>query len=238
MADQPYDLWYWPSIPGRGEFVRLALEAGGIAYRDRAREASDGALVKDMGSHSGERPFAPPYLVADERCISQTANILLFLADRHALGPSDADKPWFAHELQLTIADVVAEAHNVHHPVGPSLYYEDQKAEAERAAKPFRAERMPKFLGYFEAVLKDGGPWLTGESWTYADLSLFQLVDGLRYAFPRRMQALASRLPLTLALADRVAKLPELADYLASDRRIPFNEDGIFRHYPELDGED
>lgn len=233
----PYDLWYWPSIPGRGEFVRLTLEAGGIAYRDRAREEGADALVKDMASRKGQRPFAPPYLAAGELCIAQTANILLFLSDRHGLGPADPDKRWFAHQLELTIADAVAEAHNVHHPVAASLYYKDQKGEAARAAESFCNERMPKFLGYFEAALADGGSWLTGESWCPADLSLFQLVEGLRYAFPKRMAHLASKVPLTLQLRERVEALPELAAYLSSDRRIPFNEDGIFRHYPELDGD-
>ena len=236
MAD-PYDLWYWPQIPGRGEFVRLALEAGGIAYRDRAREEGAGALVKDMAARKGQRPFAPPYLIAGELCIAQTANILLFLSDRHALGPADPDRRWFAHELQLTIADFVAEAHNVHHPIAADLYYEDQKAEAARAAQSFRDQRMGKFLGYFEAVLGDFGSWLTGTSWCCADLSLFQLIEGLTYAFPKRMAALSDKIPLALNLRDRVAALPELATYLASERRIPFNEDGIFRHYPELDSE-
>lgn len=232
-----YELWYWAEIPGRGEFVRLALEAAGVEYRDRAREDGSKALVEDMAERRVERPFAPPYLVAGDLCISQTAAILLFLGDRHSFGPGDPNSRWFAHELQLTIADVVAEAHNVHHPISASLYYEDQKAEAARAAEAFRSQRMPKFLGYFEAVLKDRGPWLTGGSWTYVDLSLFQLVEGLRYAFPRRMAAIAGTYPLTMALVSRVEKLPELADYLASDRRISFNEDGIFRHYPELDGD-
>ncbi|HJP69298.1 MAG TPA: glutathione S-transferase [Sphingomicrobium sp.] len=231
----PYDLWYWPSIPGRGEFVRLALEAGGIPYRDRAREQGAGAMVRDMAERKGPRPFAPPYLVAGELCIAQTANILLFLSDRHALGPADPDRRWFAHQLQLTIADVVAEAHNVHHPVAANLYYEDQKAEAALAAEAFRKHRMSKFLGYFEAVLSGFGPWLTGPSWCCADLSLFQLVEGLNYAFPRRMAALQHKIPRTLELRKRVATLEELAPYLMSDRRIPFNEDGIFRHYPELD---
>ncbi|MBV9528419.1 glutathione S-transferase [Sphingomonas sp.] len=237
MADEPYDLWYWPEIPGRGEFVRLALEAGGIAYRDRAREEGSEALVKDMRARLGERPFAPPYLLIGDHCLAQTANILLYLGDHHGVGLSRPYPRCFAHQLQLTIADIVAEAHNVHHPVAMSAYYHDQKAEAARAAKSFRAERMPKFLGYFEAVLSDRGPWLAGERWSYVDLSLFQLIEGLRYAFPRRMKALAPTLPLSLALRDRVAKLPELADYLSSERRIPFNQDGIFRHYPELDGE-
>lgn len=233
----PYDLWYWAEIPGRGEFVRLALEAGGVEYRDRARQEGSGALVKDMAARKAGRPFAPPYLVADDLCISQTANILLFLADRHGLGPEGEDRRWFGHELQLTIADLVTEVHNVHHPVSSSLYYEDQKAEAARAAEAFRNERTPKFLGYFEAVLEEGGPWLLGGSWTYVDLSLFQLVEGLSYAFPRRIAAIGTRYRRTLELSYRVAQLPELQGYLASDRRIAFNEDGIFRHYPELDGD-
>lgn len=232
---QPYDLWYWPDIPGRGEFVRLALEAGKIAYRDCAREKGAEALVKDMAARKKSSPFAPPYLVAGELCLAQSANILLFLGDRHALGPDDLELRWFAHELQLTIADMVAEAHNVHHPVSANLFYEDQKTEALRAAGAFRNERMPKFLGYFEEGLKENGPWLAGQHWTYVDLSLFQLVQGLNYAFPRKMRTLAGDFPMIMDLNDRVAALGELAPYFASDRRIPFNQDGIFRHYPELD---
>jgi glutathione S-transferase len=233
MISPPYDLWYWGEIPGRGEFVRLALEAGAIPYRDRAREQGSAALVEDMKKARAEPPFAPPYLIAGERCIAQTANILLFLAEQHDLAPRN--RLDFANQLQLTIADTVAEAHDVHHPVGVSLYYGDQKAESARAAKTFREERIPKFLGYFERVLAAGGPWLMGESWSYPDLSLFQLVEGLSYAFPRRTASVGRDIPLVLKLRDRVSGLPELADYLAGERRIPFNEDGIFRHYPELD---
>ena len=233
MSGTPYDLWYWPTIQGRGEFVRLLLEAAAIPYRDRAREAGAKALMADMQARSGQPPFAPPYLVAGDLCLAQTANILLFLADRHQLLPKA--QLWFANQLDLTVADAVAEMHNVHHPVSVSAYYRDQKAEAARAAATFRDERIPKFLGYFERVLGAGGPWLLGESWSYPDLSLFQLVEGLSYAFPRRMEQIAGEIPLTLALRNRVRALPELAGYLASERRIPFNEDGIFRHYPELD---
>lgn len=234
---EPYALWYWPEVPGRGEFVRLALESGAIPYRDRAREEGSRALVKDMEERRAQRPFAPPYLVAGELCIAQTANILLFLADRHAPSAEPSRGRWFEHQLQLTILDAVVEAHNVHHPVSPGLYYKDQKSEALRAAEAFRSERMPKFLGYFEKVLKHGDPWLTGGRWTYCDLSLFQLIEGLSYAFPRRMAALAADFPLPFEVRDRVATLPELDDYLGSDRRISFNEDGLFRHYPELDHE-
>jgi glutathione S-transferase len=230
----PYELWYWPDLPGRGEFVRLACEAGGIAYRDMAREIDGGALLADMAARR-PRPYAPPYLVAGDLVISQTANILLFLGEHH-LGPEDEAGRLLAHQLQLVIADVATEAHNVHHPVSPALYYHEQQAEALRAARAFRAERMPGYLGYFERLLGEGGPWLLGAAWRYPDLSLFQLVEGLDYAFPKRMAAMAADLPQVLALRDRVRALPGIARYLASGRRQPFSEDCLFRNYPELDG--
>jgi glutathione S-transferase len=172
----------------------------------------------------------------DGLVIAQVANILLYLGDTHGLAPSDPAGRHLAHGVQLTVADMVVEAHNVHHPVGVSDYYQDQKPEAARAAEGFRDERIPKFLGWFERTLTPShGDWLTGSRWSYADLSLFQLVEGLRYAFPERMAAVEPDHPKVIALHNRVAALPELQDYLGSDRRIPFNEDGIFRHYPELD---
>jgi glutathione S-transferase len=230
-----YDLWYWTGIPGRGEFVRLALEAGGIPYRDRAREDGDDSLMEDMARRAAVAPFAAPYLVAGDLCIAQTANILLFLGDRH-LGPKDEAGRHAAQTLQLTIADMVAEAHGVHHPVASGLYYRDQKAEAARAADAFREARMPKYLSWFERTLESGGgPWLLGQAWTYADTSLFQLLEGLAYAFPKRMATLAPDMKRITALRERVRDLPALADYLRSERRLPFNEDGLFRHYPELD---
>src|SRR4051812_23137727 len=224
-----YDLWYWTGIPGRGEFVRLALEAGGIPYRDRASEEGDAAMIEDMRRRGGGAPFAPPYLVAGTMCIAQTANILLFLGDNH-LGPKDEASRHAALTLQLSVADLVAEAHNVHHPVASGLYYRDQMPEAARAAEAFRAQRMPKYLGWFERVLAEGrGRWLLGETWTHADLSLFQLLEGLAYAFPKRMVTLAAGIPRVAAIRERVRALPELADYLGGERRLPFNEDGLFR---------
>ncbi|PTQ13069.1 glutathione S-transferase [Sphingomonas oleivorans] len=231
-----YDLWYWPDIPGRGEFVRLALEAGQIPYRDRGREG-DGdfsRVAADLDLPRDTPSFAPPYLIADGMVIGQTANILLFLGEKHGLAPADTAGRLWVNQLQLTIADVVTEAHNVHHPIGPSLYYEDQQAEAARAAKVFREERLPAFLAYFERVLARHGSWLAGPGWSYADLSLFQLVEGLRFAFPKRMASVARDTPRVLTLHEAVAKLPALRPYLSSDRRLPFGE-GIFRHYPELD---
>ena len=233
-----YDLWYWPSIPGRGEFVRLALEAGGIAYRDRARTEGESGLIADMKRRTDQPPFAPPYLVAGRKVIAQTANILLFLGEKHRLAPaSEAGRLW-ANQLQLTIADMVAEAHDVHHPVAASLYYEDQKKEARRRAENFREERMPKFLGYFERALTlnpRGSRWMVGARLTYVDLSLFQVMGGLTYAFPSLMAQRRRRYPLLHALAARVAAQPRIAAYLDSPRRLAFNNEGIFRHYPELD---
>ena len=233
-----YKLWYWPSIQGRGEFVRLALEAAGIAYEDSARPDDAAALVTDLKAHGAGGPFAPPYLEIDGLVIAQVANILLYLGDRHGLAPSKIAERYWTHQLQLTIADMVAEVHNVHHPVEMGAYYDDQKPEAARAAKQFRDERMPKFLDHFEAAVRTHeGEWLIDSRWTYADTSLFQLWEGLRYMFPRRMATLAPDYPGLARVHELVAELPGICSYLASDRRIAFNEDGIFRHYPELDGD-
>jgi glutathione S-transferase len=234
-----YELHYWPEIQGRGEFVRLALEEAGAPYRDVAREGGGegggaGALARRLGRLDPE-PFAPPVLVADGLVVAQTANILFFLGPRHGLAPPDEAGRLFVNQLQLTIADAVDEVHDVHHPIASSLYYEDQKEPARAKAERFRGQRMPKYLDYFERVAAQG-PWLAGAELSYADLSLFQLVRGLQYAFPVAMADLAPKRPRVLALADGVEKRPRIAAYLASPRRIPFNELGIFRRYPELDG--
>jgi glutathione S-transferase len=228
-----YKLWYWPGIPGRGEFVRLALEAGKIPYRDCAMEGGD--LPADLAQERERAPFAPPYLIAGRQVIGQSANILLFLGEQHGLAPSSASGRLWVNQLQLTIADAVDEAHDVHHPVDSMAYYEDQKPEALRRAHGFRTNRIPKYLGWFEAGLAKQD-WLAGgRRWSYADLSLFHLVAGLRFAFPRRMKALEPHYPKVAALHDRVQALPALQDYLGSPRRQAFSS-GIFRHYPELDG--
>jgi glutathione S-transferase len=235
-----YELYYWDGIQGRGEFVRLALEEAGAAYVDVTRRKGGedrmlGLMAKRGLAHP---PFAPPFLKAGELLIGQTANILLFLGQRHALAPkNDAGRLW-THQLQLTLADLVVEAHDTHHPVASSLYYEDQKPEAKRRAADFLARRMPKYLGYFERVLASnprGPAHLVGSRLTYADLSLFQVVAGLEYAFPKAFARLARRHPRVVALAQSVAARRRIAAYLASDRRLPFNEQGIFRRYPELD---
>jgi glutathione S-transferase len=232
-----YELYYWPGIQGRGEYVRLALEEAGADYVDVARrERGMAAMMRMMEARSGTPPFAPPFLKAGKLVIGQTANILLYLGSRHGLAPkTEAGKLWI-HELQLTIADLVLEIHDTHHPLGPGLYYEDQRAPAKRRNEEFWKERVPKYLGYFEGILKsNGGAYVTGRRLTYADLSLFQIVEGLRYAFPKRMKSFERKIPGLIGLHDRVAVRPNIKEYLASDRRIAFNEDGIFRHYKELD---
>ena len=233
-----YELYYWPSIQGRGEFVRLTLEDAGAAYRDIARQKGGmPKLMRMLGNPNvRQQPFAPPILKAGKLLIAQTANILMFLGEKHNLAPKNEAGRLFVNQLQLTIADAVAEAHDAHHPIGSGLYYEDQKREAKRAAQQFKEERIPKFLGYFESVLaQSGGPYLSGNPVSYADLSLFQLVEGLRYAFPLSMAPIERKLRRVPQLCERVALRPRIATYLASDRRLPFNESGIFRHYPELD---
>jgi glutathione S-transferase len=232
-----YALYYWPSIQGRGEYVRLALEDAAATYDDVARRGNGiGAMMKMMEAGKGTPPFAPPFLKAGSLLIGQTANILLYLGARHGLAPkADAGKFW-VHQLQLTIADFVLEIHDTHHPLGISLYYEDQRAPAKKRTDEFWKQRVPKYLGYFEELLEsNGGAYVTGRRVTYADLSLFQIVEGLRYAFPQRMKAFERKVPGLIELRDRVAERPNIKAYLASERRIPFNEEGIFRRYKALD---
>ena len=232
-----YELFYWPSIQGRGEYVRLALEEADADYADVARsERGMAAMMKMMQAHGGTPPFAPPFLKAGKLVIGQTANILLYLGSRHGLAPkAEAGKLW-VHQLQLTITDFVLEVHDTHHPLGPSLYYEDQLPEAKKRTVEFWKERVPKYLGYYEGLLENsGGAWVTGRRLTYVDLSLFQIVEGLRYAFPSRMKAFERKIPGLVDLHDRVAARPNIKAYLASKRRIAFNEDGIFRRYKVLD---
>lgn len=235
------ELYYWPEIQGRGEFVRLALEAAGVPYRDVAREAGGmHAMMRLLDGPEVRTPsFAPPFLRDGDILVGQVAAILHHLAPRLGLAPDDPAGRLWLHQIQLTVTDFVAEIHDTHHPVGSGLYYEDQKPEAGRRAAEFRAERIPKFMGWFETILarNPAGPGhLVGDRLTHADTSLFQLVEGLRYAFPKAMAKGEAAWPKAVALHDRVAALPRIAAYCRSDRRIPFNENGIFRAYPELDG--
>lgn len=239
-----YELFYWPEIQGRGEFVRLALEQAGASYVDVARRAATSGggvpallkLLEDKGvTHL---PFAPPILRSGKLLIAQTPNILAYLGEKHRLAPRDEAGRLWTQQLQLTLLDFVDEIHGTHHPIAGSLYYRDQKREAKRYTRYFREERVPKFLGYFERVLAcnpQGPRFLVGRRVTHADLSLFQVMAGLRYAFPKLMRANRGDYPLLDALSARVAKLPRIAAYLKSKRRIPFNTMDIFRHYRELD---
>ena len=238
----PYQLHYWPTIQGRGEFVRLALEAAGASYVDVARGDMQ-PMLDVLDDASVQRPpFAPPFLVDGKKVIAQTAAILLYLGPRLALaGKSEADQLW-THQIQLTIADLVTEVHDTHHPIASALYYEDQKPEAKRRAQDLLENRVPKFLAWFEAILernpRNAGkdvPHLVGARLSYADLSLFQLVEGLHYAFPKGAARALKKAPRVLALHAGVRRHRRVAAYLASERRIPFNEEGIFRRYPELD---
>lgn len=231
-----FELFYWPEIQGRGEFVRLALEDAGADYVDVARETGGMKRMMAMMAQEKRPPFAPPFLKAGKLVIAQVANILFYLGPRLKMAPADEGGRLWLHQLQLTVTDFVKEIHDTHHPVGSGLYYEDQKPEAKRYTSGFLDERAPKYLGYFERVLDNsGGPWLMGRKFTYIDLSLFQLVEGLRYAFPKGMKRIEGDVPGLLEVRDRVEKRAGIKAYLASERRIPFNESGIFRCYAELD---
>ena len=236
-----YELFYWPGIQGRGEFVRLALEAAAAPYSDVARESGRGQGVDAMlrlMSEAGRAPFAPPFLRAGKMIIAQTANILQYLGPRLGLVPKSEAVCLWAHQLQLTVTDFVAEIHDTHHPIAGSLYYDEQKAEARRRSECFLSERLPKFLGYFERAIENNGSgrgYIVGRSLSYVDLSMFQLMAGLRYAFPRSMSRRRRYYPRLDSLHDRVMTHANVSAYLASGRRIPFNEDGIFRCYPELE---
>lgn len=238
-----YELFYWPGIQGRGEFVRLALEEAGADYVDVARENRNGqgvaAMMKLMEESTLEYfPFAPPFLRAGNLIIAQTANILQYLGPRLGLVPNAETTRLWIHQLQLTVTDFLVEIHDTHHPVGAGLYYDQQRPEAQRRSRGFITERAPKFLHYFERVIEGNiaaRGLMVGRRLTYIDLSMFQLIAGLRYAFPKLMGDMEPKLPRLVALHDRVASRPNIAAYLASERRTPFNEDGIFRHYPELE---
>jgi glutathione S-transferase len=235
------ELYYWPTIQGRGEFVRLLLEEAGAEYVDVAR--TKGGMTAMMrfleGDEPGALPFAAPFVRVGGVVVAQTANILAYLAPRFGLVPDDETRQAEASQIQLTIADLVGETHDTHHPIAGSLYYEDQKREAKRRAQDFVKARLPRYLGWLEDVLarnaKSAGGWLVGPDLTYVDLSAFQVIEGLRYAFPNAMARLERKIPRLVALHDRVAERPRIAAYLESKRRLPFNQEGIFRRYPELD---
>jgi glutathione S-transferase len=242
VAEPAYQLYYWPEIQGRGEFVRLALEEAGADYVDvgrlpRSKGGGVDAILRVLRGELGPHlPFAPPVLRAGKVVVAQTAAILHFLGPRLGLVPRDPAARLWAHQLQLTVTDLVAEVHDTHHPISTDLYYAQQKPEARRRTRHFLSARVPKFLGYFERVLeRAGGRWSLGSRFSYVDLSLFQVVEGFRYAFPRTMEALAPRFRRLRAVSEGARQRPRIASYLASERRIPFSTEGVFRHYPELE---
>jgi glutathione S-transferase len=234
-----YELYYWPSIQGRGEFIRLALEEAGADYVDVARRGKRGMATMMRlleGKGVAHPPYAPPFLKAGKLVIAQTANILFYLGPHLNLAPRDEAGRLWAHQLQLTVADLVVHIHDTHHPVSGWLYYEEQKPAAKRRTQDFWRYRVPKFLGYFERVLqRNGGQFMVGRRLSYVDLSLFEIVEGLRYAFPKRMKRFEKKIPGLVALRDRVARRPRIKAYLASERRIPFSQWGIYRYFKELD---
>ncbi len=233
-----YELYYWNSIQGRGEFVRLALEAAGADYVDVARRDLDAMLSMLQSRTEPYIPFAPPFLRDGDIIVSHVANILMYLGPKLGLAPEEEQLRLFANGLQLTITDFVKEVHDTHHPISSSLYYDDQKEAAKLRSADFLKARLPKFMDYFERVLQrnpSGDRHLVGAALSYVDLSLFQVVEGLRYAFPAAMKGFTKSDPAIARLHQAVAKHQNVAAYLKSKRRIAFNEDGVFRHYPELD---
>ena len=247
MSAEPetYELYYWPPLQGRGEFIRLILEDAGAPYVDVGRlPAEQGGGIDPImaiykgGEHDGHPVFAPPVLKVGDLVLAQMPNICLYLGRRLGLAPRDEPGWLHANQLQLTIADLVDEVHDTHHPLGASLYYEDQKEAALTRSRLFVEQRLPRFLSYFAVVLaRNGGQVLVGDAVSYVDLALFQVLSGLEYAFPGAFWRQARQAPELIGLRDQVAARPRIAAYLASARRIPFNEDGIFRRYPELDGD-
>jgi glutathione S-transferase len=240
-----YQLYYWSGIQGRGEFIRLALEEAGASYIDVALQSEeqgggDQAIVDVLAATDIERPpFAPPILKAGRQWIAQTPNILLFLGSRLGLAPRDAAGKLWTHQLQLTISDLYLEIFHTHHPLGDGYAYEEQKPAAKRRTKDFLTVRLPKFLGYFERVVERNparGPWLVGARLSYADLSLAQVLAGLRYAFPAATRRELRDRPRLRALHDAVFARPRIKRYVASGRRLDFNNQDLFRRYPELDG--
>jgi glutathione S-transferase len=232
-----YELYYWP-IQGRGEFARLVLEDAGADYVDVTRAPDGMKRMKDAlgGGIPQLLPFAPPFLHAGDIWLAQSAQVTSFLGEQLGLAPAGEPARYVARTIMLTIADLIDEVHDTHHPVATDKVYGEQKAEAKLRAESFRGKRLPKFLAYLEKNLeRNAAGVFAGTDVSYVDLAAFQIVEGLTYAFPRTFGALHAKVPRLLALHERVGKRPRIAAYLASDRRYPFNEHGIFRRYPELD---
>lgn len=251
----PYELLYWPGIPGRGEFIRLAFEAAGVSYKDPANEP-DGPGAKvvasliskdDLGGDGNPPVFAPPALKVPGEgkdgaplLIYQTPAILSYLGDKLGLAGEDEVDKMTVLSHTLTALDLNNETHDTHHPVAVAQYYEDQKDEALKKATDFRENRIPKFFSFFERVLKANEAqgqvkFLVGNKLTYADTTLWHVLSGLKFAYPNELKAREKDYPLLLgSFYESVAQTKGVKEYLESERRLPFSM-GIFRHYPELD---
>ena len=237
-----YGLHYWPTIQGRGEFVRFALEYAGIRYIDVARDPRQrrwrgGTARVTCGRRSTSSGVCAALSATVDMVIGQTFQHSSCFWDRIMRSRRSMRRAGGGtHQLQLTLADFVAEVHDTHHPIGVGLYFEDQRAEAGRRARVSRraCAEIPRLLRARGRGNPAGSGLLVGQDVTYADLSLFQVVAGLRYAFPKMMAKIG---PIAAArrIARSIADEPRIASYLASSRRIAFNEEGIFRHYAELD---
>ncbi|KAL8377496.1 hypothetical protein RB595_008259 [Gaeumannomyces hyphopodioides] len=246
MSSNDFHLIYWPGFPGRGEFVRIALEEAGIAYKDTAHQVDGMSVMQAQLAGDDKNPpvFAVPALRHGDVLISQTPNILQYLGEVAGLAPTAAAGGagrHHVHALALTALDGFGdEVHGTHHPVDVAAYYDDQRAEALRYARVYVGGRLPKFLAYFEGVLaaptSGAGPWLYGGRLTYADLALYHGLDGVHFAFPKAVAKAkeSGKYGRVFALYDAVKERPNIKAYLASERRQKYS-DGLFRYYPELD---
>jgi glutathione S-transferase len=233
-----YELYYWAEIQGRGEIPRLILEDAGADYVDIGRQPGGEERMQRVldGGEPALLPFAPPFLRAGDLWLAQSALIASYLGEQLGLAPADEQGRLTARTIMLTIADFIDEIHDTHHPIAVDKVYDDQKDAARRRATSFREARLPKFTHYLERTIdRTARGVLVGSDITYVDLAAFQIVEGLDYAFPHAFAAEKPELGRLLALRDRVAARPRIAAYLRSERRLPFNEQGIFRRYPELD---
>ncbi|SMY24333.1 unnamed protein product [Zymoseptoria tritici ST99CH_1A5] len=253
MSQPKYEILYHPGIPGRGEFIRLAFEVTGTPYTDIANSQKDGyatvqktCMNTTSTASEGSNPpmFAPPALRipgagknGEALVIAQTSNILLYLSEKLSLLPEgDENGKYFVNQLVLTALDLNNEIHDTHHPIGPSLYYEDQKDASLLKAKDVRENRIPKFLSYFERVLKGNGDgkYLVGERVTTADVTVWQVLDGLQFAFPKEMAVRRKEFEALFKWYEGFKEEKGLKAYLGSERRLPYSQ-GVFRYYPELD---
>ncbi|KAI0012376.1 glutathione S-transferase protein-like protein [Xylariaceae sp. FL0662B] len=243
----PYELIYYTGVPGRGEHVRLMFEEAGAPYEDtqflsfdKARETVTHWL--GAGGHGNPKYFAPPLFKHGDLVMSQTPNILLYLGPKLGLAGSREDDVYRVNALALTALDGLCnEVHDSHHPIAVMLPYEDQKEESLRRSQYWIKNRLLTHLEYWQKALvgdkETGGPWLLGTTLTYADLVLFQCLDGTTYAFPNAMKQAreSGKYDRVFELWEAVKARPNIAAYLGSNRRQKYQDWGIYRHYPDND---